>query len=364
MEKTMAKRIAVITAAATVMCTVPAFAADKTYTVTANLSVPGNLNKQLPGVTAYMTNGNNPLGLGGYEAVAPTTPVSNNATLTVTDSGELKLSLNVPNPVFTLQKIDGGTNAVVTDTKKDSEVYANLDQTASRTGRITDLEISLKDNSGTYVFNDCVEFPTLLGYDWTVPLTLEVAIPAEAKTTAAKPTTATDKTDKTETDFADVSASASYAKAVAYVKEKGLMTGTSKTTFSPNEGTTRGMLVSILYRYAGSPAVQAEGTQWYAAGRTWAMANGISDGTNMGGSVTHEQILSILYRNAGSPAVTGDEASTLADSAQIAAYAKPAVSWALENGIITNTTTLAPKAVTTRSEMASMLMNFCELQEG
>ena len=124
------------------------------------------------------------------------------------------------------------------------------------------------------------------------------------------------------------------------------------------------MLVSILYRYAGSPAVQAEGTQWYAAGRTWAMANGISDGTNMGGSVTHEQILSILYRNAGSPAVTGDEASTLADSAQIAAYAKPAVSWALENGIITNTTTLAPKAVTTRSEMASMLMNFCELQEG
>ena len=207
-------------------------------------------------------------------------------------------------------------------------------------------------------------FPTLLGYDWTVPLTLEVAIPAEAKTTAAKPTTATDKTDKTETGFTDVSASASYAKAVAYVKEKGLMTGTSKTTFSPNEGTTRGMLVSILYRYAGSPAVQAEGTQWYAAGRTWAMANGISDGTNMGGSVTHEQILSILYRNAGSPAVTGDEASTLADSAQIAAYAKPAVSWALENGIITNTTTLAPKAVTTRSEMASMLMNFCELQEG
>ena len=252
----------------------------------------------------------------------------------------------------------------MTDTKKDSEVYANLDQTASRTGRITDLEISLKDNSGTYVFNDCVEFPTLLGYDWTVPLTLEVAIPAEAKTTAAKPTTATDKTDKTETGFTDVSAGASYAKAVAYVKEKGLMTGTSKTTFSPNEGTTRGMLVSILYRYAGSPAVQAEGKQWYAAGRTWAMANGISDGTNMGGSVTHEQILSILYRNAGSPAVTGDEASTLADSAQIAAYAKPAVSWALENGIITNTTTLAPKAVTTRSEMASMLMNFCELQEG
>ena len=53
--------------------------ADQTYTVTANLMLPGELNTQLPGVTAYMTNGNNPLGEGGYEAKAPTEPVSNNA---------------------------------------------------------------------------------------------------------------------------------------------------------------------------------------------------------------------------------------------------------------------------------------------
>ena len=63
--------------------------ANDTYTVTANLYVPGELNKQLPGVTAYMTNGNNPLGIGGYEAVAPTEPVSDNAKLTFTSSGTI-----------------------------------------------------------------------------------------------------------------------------------------------------------------------------------------------------------------------------------------------------------------------------------
>lgn len=55
----------------------------QTYTVTANLLVPGELNTQLPGVTAYMTNGNNPLGEGGYAAKAPTEPVSNNASVTL-----------------------------------------------------------------------------------------------------------------------------------------------------------------------------------------------------------------------------------------------------------------------------------------
>ncbi len=350
-----------VTTAVSMASVTPAFAEDKTYTVTANLLVPGELNKQLPGVTAYMTNGNNPLGIGGYDAVAPTTPVSNNATLTVTDEGEMKLNLNVPNPVFTLQKIDGGTNAVVTDTTKDSETYENITKTASRTGRITDLEISLKDNSGKYVFSDCVEFPTLLGYDWTVPLTLEVSIPEEAKN-AVKTSTSTDKA-KTGS-FEDVPSTASYAKAVEYVKEKGLMMGTSETKFSPSAGTTRGMLVSILYRYAGSPAVNAEGNQWYSAGRTWAMENNISDGTNMEGSVTHEQIISILWRYAGSPSTSADKLGSFTDGAKVSDYAKTAVNWALENNIIENTSSLAPQGVTTRSEMASMLMNFCTLQEG
>ncbi len=152
-----------------------AFAAEKnTYTVTANLLVPGELNTQLPGVTAYMTNGNNPLGEGGYAAKAPTEPVSNNASVTLGSDGSLTLSLPVPNPVFTLQKIGSCSNATVTHAAKDSKVYSTSDGSVSRTGRITKLTITLKDRSGTYVFNDCTEFPTLLGVDWHVPLTLNV----------------------------------------------------------------------------------------------------------------------------------------------------------------------------------------------
>ena len=151
--------------------------ADDTYTVTANLYVPGELNKQLPGVTAYMTNGNNPLGIGGYDAVAPTSPVYDNAKLTVKNDGTIILSVPVLNPVFTLQSISGCSNVSILEAKRDNEVYSTTDGRASRNGRITDLELELGDKSGKYVFTECVEFPTLLGIDWTVPLTLEVDLP-------------------------------------------------------------------------------------------------------------------------------------------------------------------------------------------
>ncbi len=153
--------------------------AAQTYTVTANLYCPGELNTQLPGVTAYMTNPNNPLGIApaGYssvEAVAPTTPVSDNASITVEADGILVLTLQVPNPVFTLQKISGCSNAVIRDSVRDGETYSSMDGSLTRTGRITTLTIELSDRSGKYIFTDCTEFPTLLGVDWTVPLTLEV----------------------------------------------------------------------------------------------------------------------------------------------------------------------------------------------
>lgn len=151
--------------------------ANYTYTVTANLYVPGELNKQLPGVTAYMTNGNNPLGIGGYDSVAPTSPVYDNAKLTLKNDGTIILNVPILNPVFTLQSISGCSNVSILEAKRDNEVYATTDGRASRNGRITNLELELGDKSGKYVFTDCVEFPTLLGVDWTVPLTLEVDLP-------------------------------------------------------------------------------------------------------------------------------------------------------------------------------------------
>lgn len=147
--------------------------APGTYQVSANLYLPGELNTQLPGTTAYLTNPNNPLGIGGHNGL-PVEPVSDNATLVVGKDGTKTVIVDVVNPVFTLQKITSGKNITVKASVRDKETYTGVSQTASRTGRITKLFLVLKDNKGIYQFGDCTEFPTLLETDWKVPLQLSV----------------------------------------------------------------------------------------------------------------------------------------------------------------------------------------------
>lgn len=136
-------------------------------TVTANLYVPGEKNAVL-GVNAYLTNGANPLGVGGYEKKTPTEPVSNNAKLKAQKDGTYLLELDIPNPVFTLQEIGGCSNAEITDVKYEKGSFGTYKQ------RISHLTIKLMDKSGEYEFKNCVEYPTLLSKDWTVPLILNV----------------------------------------------------------------------------------------------------------------------------------------------------------------------------------------------
>ena len=213
---------------------VPAFAAgETTHTVTANLMLPGELNTRLPGVTAYMTNGNNPLGEGGYEAKAPTEPVSNNATVTQSSDGTLTLTLPLPNPVFTLQSIGGSSNATITDTVRDSATYTSTDGKATREGRITQLTIKLNDRSGTYVFNNCVEFPTLLGVDWTVPLTLAVDLsgvpaPTEQQTTTSQSAASSSQSKPAAQSNTVTAAKTTTAAAINYDKLKAIITTVEK----------------------------------------------------------------------------------------------------------------------------------------
>lgn len=417
MKNSLVKSISVGLATVLVGASFSAVMAEETtaeFTVTANLSVPGELNTQLPGVTAYMTNGNNPLGLGGYEAVAPTEPVADNAKLTVTSSGAMTLELNIPNPVFTLQQIDGCSNATIVKTIRDDEIYSSGAE--EREGRITDVTVELNDNSGVYVFGDCVEFPTLLGVDWTVPLTLEVDLsnvtipeeeaeptetpvtsygyadeeeetpapeetetpaPTETPVASATPTvsptvapttepivtpTVAPTTEPTQTpiSFTDVKDNDWFKSAVDYVSGNELMYGTTDTEFAPNDETTRGMLVTILYRMTGSPEVRYDGSEWYAASRTWAMENEISDGTNMPNNVTREQLVSMLWRYDGSNEVESDMLNGFTDSNKVSDYAVNAMKWALENGIISgeSDTTLNPKGNATRAQMAAMIMRY------
>ena len=157
-------------------------------------------------------------------------------------------------------------------------------------------------------------------------------------------------------DFADVSEDYWGADAVAFATSRELFTGTSAATFSPDAATTRAMIVTVLARLEDVDTT--DGSTWYEAGQQWAMENGISDGTNMEGYLTREQLAAMLYRYAGSPAVSGS-LSAYPDAAQVSDWARDAMLWATENGIINGIGgKLCPKDGATRAQLAAMLMRF------
>ena len=161
-------------------------------------------------------------------------------------------------------------------------------------------------------------------------------------------------------DFTDVADDFWGKEAIDAVVEQGLMTGTSETTFAPNATTTRAMLMTILARMDG---VDTTGSNpWYAKGMEWAVAEGISDGTNPEATITREQLAVMLYRYAGSPESSGT-ALDCADADQISDWAYMAMHWAVSNGIISGkgNDTLDPQGSATRAEVAQMLYRFVNL---
>ena len=165
----------------------------------------------------------------------------------------------------------------------------------------------------------------------------------------------------TKKTFSDVDKSDWFADAVAYVTEKGLMNGTGSDTFSPNASTTRGMLMTVLARYAGEDTTG--GAIWYEKGMNWAKAKGVSDGTNPEVNITREQLVTMLYRYAGSPAANGS-LDNFSDAASVSSYAVNAMQWAVANGIVNGSNgKLNPKNNATRAEVAAILMRFCEMSK-
>ena len=133
-------------------------------TVSANLFVDGKYNTVIPGATAYMTNGTNPNGEGGYDKGTPTKPVSDNAKLKVYSDGTMEVAFDVVNPVFTLRSIAGCD-------------YAEIVDSQSNESRITSLTIKLAKAKSEYTFMDCTQYPTILGAEWHVPMGLKVDFP-------------------------------------------------------------------------------------------------------------------------------------------------------------------------------------------
>ena len=189
-------------------------------------------------------------------------------------------------------------------------------------------------------------------YTFTMPDSKVTITPTFSKIEDAKPS---------KNGFNDVTSSAWYADAVQYVTDKGLMNGTDDNQFSPNASTTRGMLMTVLARYAGEDTTG--GATWYEKGMNWAKAKGVSDGTNPNADITREQLVTMLYRYAGSPKADG-KFDSFSDAASVSTYAADAMQWAVANGIVNGSNgKLNPQNNATRAEVAAILMRFCEMSK-
>ena len=180
--------------------------------------------------------------------------------------------------------------------------------------------------------------------------------------------------------FADAAPSAWYHDGVHYCVEGGLMQGVSPAMFLPDGSTTRAQLVTILWRLEGCP--EADGaavfsdvpdSAWYAKAVRWAAGRGIVKGYENGrfgadDAVTREQLTTILYRYAqykgyDVSAFEGADILRFADAQTVSEYAVRAMQWACGAELMTGIAQdggmfLAPKATTTRAQLATLMMRF------
>ncbi len=172
-----------------------------------------------------------------------------------------------------------------------------------------------------------------------------------------------------------MAAGSTFAADIAYVSQKGLMSGVGEGRFNPGAPVTRGQLVTILYRLEGQPAVSGAGFPDVAAGSyceksvKWAAANGITAGGKdglfrPGDSITREQLATFLFRYNAYKGYVSTQRANLADfsdGAAVASYAKEALSWANAAKLVNGTSDgrLNPSGGATRGQAAAILHRFC-----
>ena len=172
--------------------------------------------------------------------------------------------------------------------------------------------------------------------------------------------------------FNDVNAGDWFYEYVAYVYNNGIMDGVGTGEFSPNAATTRGMVVTVLYRLYGEPAVSGGSSftdvapgAYYADAVAWASNAGIVNGTSgttfsPNDLVTREQFAAMLYRYmqyTGADTSARASLSGFADAGKVSSYAADAVAWTVAEGVLNgrSATEIAPQGNCTRAEVAAMI---------
>ena len=201
-------------------------------------------------------------------------------------------------------------------------------------------------------------------------------VPADTTDTTVVPEGG-DEADNAEIPFEDVKENSWFKDAVAFVYNNGLMKGVDKKNFAPNGDTTRAMIVAIVYRLEGEPAVSGntifqdvKAGSWYEKAVIWAEENGIISGIDEtsfapNDRITREQMAAILYRYAkfkNRDASQTTDLSAFHDSKEVSPYAEEAMQWAVGEGYISgiDNTTLAVKKNAVRAQAAAILQRFCE----
>ena len=157
-------------------------------------------------------------------------------------------------------------------------------------------------------------------------------------------------------EFKDVQAAGHWAQdAIDFVTSRELFKGKTEDTFAPEEPTTRAQVMTVLARLDGADTSGSA----LQKGMEWAVENGVSDGSKPNGTITRQQLATMLYRYAGSPAVEGSLSFPDADG--VADYAEAAMLWAVQTGIINGKTdgTLDPAGLATRAQVATMMARYC-----
>lgn len=230
--------------------------------------------------------------------------------------------------------------------------------------KITAKKVEDEDNKYTFRMANC---------DVTVTVTFK----EEGKTTEDTDKEEDKDEETTELNFTDVKESDWFYKGVAYVVDKGVMSGVSENQFDPSGKLTRAMLVQMLYNMESRPACDAENAfidvpvgQWYTDAVIWAndekIVSGMGDGLfapNM--EITREQMVVMLYNYAkykGYDVTASADLSKFADNASVSTWAQPAMQWAVAEGYISGMgdNQLAPQGTATRAEIASVIMRFME----
>lgn len=271
----------------------------------------------------------------------------------VTPSATVKTE-NATNGSFSVSNKYAGAGKTVTVTPKADEGYV-VDEVTVTDKNDETVEVTANED-GTYSF----VMPEKAAQPVTVTVTFKC-----------------DGGEKCPTHgFTDVDQTEWYHEAVDYVVENKLMGGTGDATFEPDATTSRAMFVTILWRLEGEPEAEPsvftdvpEG-EWYSDAVAWAFENGIVNGSNEtefdpDGSVTREQVAAILYRYAAYKEfdLTAEAGLTgYTDAASVSEYATEAMNWAVATRLIggTSKTTLDPTGDSTRAQIATILMRFCE----